>query len=202
MRLHSGTCSLEESNSEVASPSEFWVAVYVRSHYEQSVSLILRNKGFNEFLPTTSETSSHGPGRPARLKPLFPGYLFCRFARDCAGGRIVTTPGVLRILGTGCAPSPVPDTEIANLRMLVNSGMDFRPLTAFTVGQHVQVVRGPLAGITGTLLRVKGDNKLVVSVTLLQRSVAVRLEPTDVIQHMFAPRKLPSVCAVNFHARA
>jgi len=108
-------------------------------------------------------------------QPLFPGYLFCRF--DFQNRRpIVTTPGVLHVVGFGKTASPVADEEIQALQLALSSDMPKQPWPYLEIGQRVQVIYGNLTGLEGILVNVKGNHRVVLSVTLLQRSVAMEVE--------------------------
>jgi transcription antitermination factor NusG len=106
--------------------------------------------------------------------PLFPGYLFCRFdVRDRLP--ILTTPGVISIVGAGKTPVPVDDEEIEAIRAILRSGLAAQPWPFLRVGSKVYVEGGPLAGVEGIIANTDKVYRLVVSVSLLQRSVAVEI---------------------------
>jgi len=106
--------------------------------------------------------------------PLFPGYVFCRFELD-KRQPIVTIPGVLHVVGFGRTPQPVDETEMASLMAVVDSHRDVQPWPHQFVGERVRLTDGPLAGVEGTLTAVKGNNRIIVTISLLQRSVSVEL---------------------------
>jgi transcription antitermination factor NusG len=112
--------------------------------------------------------------------PLFPSYVFCRLD---LGVRlpVLTTPGVLGIVGNGRIPMAVDDQEIAALQRMVHSGLDSEPWPFLEIGQRVRIDSGPLAGCEGILLEFKGKRRLVLSVTLLRRSVAVEVDRPSVL---------------------
>jgi transcription antitermination factor NusG len=107
--------------------------------------------------------------------PLFPGYLFCRFDFN-QRLPILTTPGVINVVRLGSQPQPVPQHEIAALETVVRSGMLLRPWPFLKAGQRVVIQEGPLRNVEGLLSEIKGHNQLIVSISLLQRSVAVNIE--------------------------
>jgi transcription antitermination factor NusG len=138
-------------------------------------STILRGKGYREFLPLYS-TKRRWSDRVKQLElPLFPGYLFCQFD---ANNRlpILTTPGVIAIIGIGKTPVAVPYEELAAVQTVVRSGLNAMPWPCLTVGSRVSIERGPLSGLEGIALDVDKKYRLVVSVALLQRSVAVEID--------------------------
>jgi transcription antitermination factor NusG len=112
-------------------------------------------------------------------RPLFENYVFCRITPDAAGP-IVTTPGVIRIVGATGQAIPVDDGEIEALSRVMTSGLRVEPWTYLHVGRRVRVESGPLAGVEGILCQVLRSERLVVSVTLLQRAVNVELDSSAV----------------------
>jgi transcription antitermination factor NusG len=154
---------------------EAWYAVYVRSHAERSVVRHLAEKGYEPFLPMYVERRRWADRTRDIEAPLFPGYVFCRVT-SAANGLIMTTPGVVRIVGAGSVPVPIDDEEIEALRRIAASGATTEPWPFLHVGDRVEIESGPLAGVQGVLVRVANGNRLVVSVTLLQRSVSVEID--------------------------
>jgi transcription antitermination factor NusG len=107
--------------------------------------------------------------------PLFPGYLFCRFdPQDRLP--ILKTPGLISIVGIGKTPVPVDEVEITALRRLVNFGLPSKPWPYLQIGQRVKINYGVLSGLEGILIGSKGHHRIVLSVTLLQRSVATEID--------------------------
>jgi transcription antitermination factor NusG len=158
------------TNSNVA-----WYALQVRSRKENYVASQIQGKGLECLLPTYKSIRQWSDRKKELEQPLFPGYLFCRF--DFQDRRpLITIPGVLQILGNGRVAIPVADEEIAALRMAVSSEMPKQPWPYLEVGQRVRVNYGTLAGLEGILVNVKGNHRVVLSVTLLQRSVALEVE--------------------------
>ena len=152
-----------------------WLAVQTRSRYENFAASHLRGIGYQVFLPTY-KCRRHWSDRVKESDlPLFPGYLFCRF-NPSNRLPILTTPGVIQVVGIGKKPVPVDDSEITAIQTLVRSGLPGRPWAFSHVGQRVRVERGPLTGVEGILTGFRGRQRLVLSVTLLQRSVAVEVD--------------------------
>ncbi len=152
-----------------------WFAIQVRTSAEKIATNLLQYKGFECFLPL-SKSRRRWSDRIKELEvALFPGYLFCRFD---PGNRlpILKTPGVIQIVGIGKIPAPVDDCEIAALQRVGKSGVPARPWPFLQVGRVARIEYGPLRGLTGIVVNVKSESKLILSVTLLQRSVAVEVE--------------------------
>jgi len=171
--------------SRDASPDRAqWFALWVRSHFEQLVQDQLSAGGFRTFLPTMKTWSRRGGKRHLLPVPMFPGYLFVHHAMDKHGYvQILQARGVVRILGERWDRLvPVDDAEIVALQRLVTTDVHVLPHPYLRKGHRVRIVDGPLNGVEGVLLQVKpGKGLLVVSVDLLQRSVAVEVDCTRVV---------------------
>jgi transcription antitermination factor NusG len=168
----------QEDAMSIAQPkqdSELWYAIRVRSRSELLVSTLLRDKGYQEFLPLY-KASHRWSDRVKQVDlPLFPGYLFCHLdAKQRLP--ILTTPGVISFVGAGKTPIPVSDDEVAAIRTIVRSGLAALPWPSLAAGQRILIERGPLAGLEGVALDINKKFRLVVSVPLLQRSVTVEIE--------------------------
>jgi transcription antitermination factor NusG len=152
-----------------------WFALQVRSRYENIVTAHLDGKDYEWFLPLYKSRRRWSDRFKELERPLFPGYLFCRL-NPLNRLPILTIPGVVLIVGTSKTPIPVDEAEIAAIQAAVKSGLPTQPLRFLQIGQRVRIDYGPLCGLEGILLDFKGRNYLVLSVTILQRSVAVQVE--------------------------
>jgi transcription antitermination factor NusG len=108
--------------------------------------------------------------------PLFPGYIFCRLNLQYRLP-VLTTPGVIQIVGHNRQPVPVDESEIKGIQAMVTSGFPSEPWPYLKVGDRVRIECGPLEGLEGILVEVRGAHRFVLSVTLLQRSVAAEIDP-------------------------
>jgi transcription antitermination factor NusG len=151
-----------------------WFALVVRTRWERSAAFALARRGSESLLPVFKQRRRWSDRWKELELPLFPGYLFCRFDPENRLP-VLTTPGVLSIVGRGKVPIPIKPEEIAAIQLLVQSGLPARPWPFLEAGQAVQVNRGPLRGLKGIVLQLKSETKLVLSVTLLKRSVAVEM---------------------------
>jgi len=154
-----------------------WFAVQTRSRYENLVATLLRGKGYELFLPIYKSRRRWSDRIKELELPLFPGYLFCRF-NPLDRFPILVTPGVMQVVGAGKNPIPVDDSEIAALETAIRSGLPRQPWPFLQIGQKVKIECKPLCGLEGILVEFKGRHRLVLSVTLLQRSVAVEVDDT------------------------
>jgi transcription antitermination factor NusG len=152
-----------------------WFALHVRTRQEAGVAAHLQGMGYEQFLPS-QKTSSRWSDRMKESEiPLFPGYLFCRFDPQNRLP-ILKTPGVIQVVGYSRQPIPVEESEIEALQALVASGLPNQPWEYLEVGERVRIEAGPLRGRTGVLVEFKGTHRLILSVALLQRSVAVEID--------------------------
>jgi transcription antitermination factor NusG len=152
-----------------------WYAVRVRSNYERTVSTVLDHKGVEQFLPTYRSRRVWSDRVKTIELPLFPGYVFCRIPLE-ERNRVITTDGVVGFVGAGRQPIPVSEAEIDAIRTIVQSQAPAEPWPFLKIGQTVRINRGSLSGIEGILIKVKSSWRLVVSVMLLERSVAVEID--------------------------
>ncbi len=156
-----------------------WFAVWTRSRAEKAVHEQLERKGIEVFLPTVPRWS-HWKDRRKRIEwPLFPGYCFARF--DPADSlRILTCSGVATIVSFDGKPAPVPDAEVEAVRRLVTSDLQYDPCPLIREGSRVEVIYGPLKGVTGLLVKKDKHARLVLSVELIGRAVATTVDAADV----------------------
>jgi transcription antitermination factor NusG len=152
-----------------------WFALRVKSNFERTTALHLTQRGYEDFLPTYRARSRWSDRLKESEKLLFPGYVFCRF-NPLNRLPIVTTPGVLHVVGLGREPVPIDEGEIESIRATIRSGVPVQPWPFLQVGERVVIDRGPLEGIEGLVVQLKGAFRLVVSIGLLQRSVAAEIE--------------------------
>ena len=152
-----------------------WYALCVKSNRERLVSETAKEKGYEEFLPIYRSRRRWSDRYKDIDLPLFPGYVFCRF--DIANRLpLLSIPGVAYIVGVGKTPVPLADQEIAAIRAVTQSGLSLQPWPFVDIGQAVLIEDGPLRGVVGVVINTKGAQHLIVSITLLQRSVAVDVD--------------------------
>jgi transcription antitermination factor NusG len=149
-----------------------WFALRVKPRTERVVADALAGKGYEQFLPLHKERKRWSDRVKVVETPLFAGYVFCRFDVQHRLP-ILTTPGVMHVVGIGKTPYPIDEDEVASLRVVVDSGLQVESWPYLHVGQRIQIVSGPLTGSSGILQSVKSRDRLVVSISLLQRSVSV-----------------------------
>src|ERR1039457_752354 len=152
-----------------------WYALRIQSRLGSLASTTLRGKGYQEFFPLYRSLRRWSDRTKELELPLFPGYLFCQF--DVSDRLpVLTTPGVIGIVGAGKIPVPVDLEEIEAIRAILRSGLAAQPWPSLRVGSKVYIERGPLTGLEGIITNTDKIYRLVVSVSLLQRSVAVEID--------------------------
>ena len=156
---------------------EAWFALQIRQTYDSAVPTLLTAKGY-EILAPVYRCRRRWSDRIKEIDaPLFPGYVFCRFdPASHSTGPVVTTPGVLKILGFGGKPQPLDERDIESVRLAAQYGLSPRPCQYISTGSRIRITRGPLSGIEGIFTRIKNKELLVISVSMLQRSISVEIE--------------------------
>jgi transcription antitermination factor NusG len=162
-------------SSEKLSGRLSWYALQVRSRRENLVAAHMSGQGIECFLPLYKSVRRWSDRLKELEQPLFPGYLFCRFDFQ-KRSPLLMTPGVIQIVGVGRTPMAVDDTELQAVRQAVLSGVPNQPWPYLEVGERVRVNYGSLSGLEGVLVNFKGSHRVVLSVTLLQRSVAMEID--------------------------
>ncbi len=152
-----------------------WFALQVRTRWESSTAVLLSGKGYQTLLPTFKARKRWNGKLREVSTPLFPGYVFCQFDAQ-KRLPILITPGVLSVVGRGRVPLPVDDTEMTAIQTIASSGFRAEPWPYLEVGQKIRIESDSLMGLEGILINFKGNHRLVVSVTLLRRSVALEID--------------------------
>jgi transcription termination/antitermination protein NusG len=152
-----------------------WYGIRTRSNHERVAALVLTGKGYEPYLPLYSHYRRRGGVLVESEHPLFPGYVFCRFDAKKRLPILMTT-GVISVLSFGKEPVPIPEEEIEAVRAVLRSGLPAEPCPYLREGQRVRVTHGSLDGVEGILVKKKSQFRMVVSVTMLQRSISVEID--------------------------
>ena len=171
-----------------------WYALFARHQHEKAVALALSNKNFEAYLPLYRSLRRWQDRDKQLLLPLFPGYLFIREGLD-RQLQILTTPGVLHIVGWGGRPAIVPQAQLDAVRRILASRLAVESHPYLNCGDRVRVKSGPLMGLEGILTRKKGVARLVISLGMLGRSAAVEIDILNV--ERAGPFLLPKLVAGN-----
>ena len=155
--------------------STCWFALQIRSRWEGTTARLLRGKGLETLLPTYTTTRKWSDRSKVVESPLFPGYIFCRF--DVHNRLpVLITPGVIAVVGRGKTPIAVDDVEIFSIQAAIGSGIRMEPWPYVEIGERVRIKDDVLDGMEGILTSFKGSHRVVISVTLLRRSVALDID--------------------------
>jgi len=157
-----------------------WYALRTKSRHEKLVRDRLVSQGIEPLLPIVKRLSQWKDRKKEVEVPLFSGYCFVRFAQQDKLP-VQTVSGVVEIVSSNGCPEPIPDVEIEALRTLMDSVLPYDPHPYLHEGMTVEVVRGPLQGVHGILLRKEKRHRLVIGVRLIQQAAAVEIDVRDVV---------------------
>lgn len=158
-----------------------WYAAYTSANHERKAAAEISRRGVESFLPLYRAVRRWSDRRVELEMPLFPGYVFVHLAlRERL--RVLQVPGVAKLVGFGGLPVALPDVQVEALRAGLDKQALAKPHSYLVVGRKVRVLHGPLTGAEGILVRKKGIYRVVLSLELIMRSVAVEVEATDVEQ--------------------
>jgi transcription termination/antitermination protein NusG len=164
--------TLEESN---------WYAVHTMARHEKRIAAQFEEKHVRTFLPLLREVRRWSDRRSTVEVPMFSCYAFVHITQTTQERlKVLRTPGVLSFVGTEKHGTPIPEEQIESLRTAVNRNISFVPHAFIAAGSRVIVRGGSLDGVQGILVRQGGNESLVLSVELLHRSVAIRVEGYDI----------------------
>ena len=162
-------------DDSTAVPELPWFAVRVRPRYEKQVAQSIETKNITTFLPLYAARRRWSDRTKEVHVPLFDGYVFCQLDPSVRLP-VLVTPGVLHFVGIGKTPVAVEPSEMEALRKVIQFGSVIRPWPFLQEGDRVRVDDGPLRNTEGILLRGGDEDEVVISVSLLQRSVSVKVD--------------------------
>ena len=163
----------------VRSAEPYWLAAYTRARHEKSVVRQLNEREIECFLPLYRSWRQWADRRKQVELALFPSYVFIHIdPRERL--RVLQLPGVVRLVSFNGTPAALPEREIEGLRNGLEQGVYAQPHPYLRSGSRVRVVRGPLSGASGILIRKKDKLRFVISIDVLMRSVAVELNTDDI----------------------
>ena len=158
-----------------------WYALHTRARHERVVEYRLREQGMEAFLPTVHETHRWSDRKKTVEVPLFSCYVFVRCALNSADRtRVYRVESVHGFVGTRGVGMPIPDEQIESVRTVLSQPAPCRTHPFLKVGQRVRVCGGAMDGVEGVFLSENGDQSLVISVDVIQRSLAIRIDGYDV----------------------
>jgi len=171
----------EWNNPAVAGETAQWYAIQTRPRHEKAAAAELEQKGIITFLPLVTQIHRWSDRRKKVDLPLFSCYTFVNIVPSPETRvSVLRTNGVLSFVGFHHQGAPIPETQIQDVRTLLASQVPFAAYPFLRVGQRVRIRGGCLDGVEGILVRQNGDQRLVVSVDMIQRSLAISIEGYDV----------------------
>ena len=162
-------------------PGFRWYALSTRSRQEKTVASMLESLRVQYFLPCSSEVRQWSERRQRVRVPLFQGYLFVHsnLARDRTL-EILRAPGAARFVGNNSGPLPIPDAQIDRIRQVINCGIECPVEPQHGEGDRVCIVRGPLSGIEGTLVRTSSTIRMLIAIEIIHQALAVNVSTRDI----------------------
>jgi transcription antitermination factor NusG len=157
-----------------------WYALTVRHQHERTAQAALGAKRFETLVPLYRAQSQWSDREKLLDLPLFSGYVFCRFPFD-ERVTVLNTPGVRGVVGFGGKAAAVDESEIGAIEQLARAGVRLSPWPYLKPGDRVRIERGPLRGMSGTLIQERDAFRLVINVELLQRSIAAEIAPDAIV---------------------
>ena len=155
-----------------------WYAAYIAPRHEKKVAEQLRDRSIETLLPLYETMRRWKNGRHKVQLPLFPGYVFVRIPL-AERLKVLKLPSVVRLVGFNGQPLPLSDGEVEAVQTCLSRGSKLAPHPFLAVGRRVRVIRGPLEGLEGIVVRKKSQYRFVISLELIQRSVSVEVEQDD-----------------------
>ena len=152
-----------------------WYAVYTNSRHEKVVAEHLRSKDIEVFLPTITVISSWKDRKIKLQTPAFPGYVFTKIYLG-ERGKVISVPGVVKILSFNGVPAPLNEAEIENIRLCQNRRVLMEPQPLFGLGTKVRVKSGALEGLEGFISHCKDERRLIVPLSLISQSIVVQVD--------------------------
>jgi transcription antitermination factor NusG len=162
------------SYQDVASLTAPWFVAKVRPNCEKKAAASLQARDVRVLIPEYERQTKRTPTKPAKI-PLFPGYVFYQLLNRSLIS-VLSAPGVIHILTSNGVPEPVDGSEMRSIFQLLASGVPVEPWKSYVRGQRVRIVSGSLEGTEGVVVRDNGKARLVISISILQRSVSAEIE--------------------------
>lgn len=168
-----------------------WYALYTRPRFEKKVDAELKVKGIESFLPLHSVIRFWSDRKKMLETPLFPSYIFV-YVNLKERYLSLRTQGVIRMVSFNGKPARIPDDQIEAVRRILQTGYDPQLCPYFSKGDKVEIISGPLKGLTGIILEFRGKNRFIISIDNIRQSIAIELNSSSLIRVSKKPQKLNS----------
>lgn len=172
---------LFELSRRTVPDGSLWFAVQTKPRHEKRVNAGLHEKGIHSFLPIHRERRRWSDRYQWVEVPMFSQYVFVKLPPTPQSRlRVLQTTGIVQFVGATGRGTPIPDEQIENLRAIVSHRIPSMPHEFLNIGERVRIHGGVLEGLEGTLSTIRNDKSLVVSVDLIQKSVAIQIDGFEV----------------------
>lgn len=156
-----------------------WFVLQVQVSRVFRVRSWLRERDIGEWLPTFQESVRWSDRWKDIERPLFPGYVFARLTDETDTTDVLALPGVIQLLPTSLSPIAIDEDELDQLRVVLASRLPAVPC-AYVAGSAVTIETGPLAGVSGVVVRTAGETHVIVGIEMLGRAVRVTVDAADI----------------------
>jgi transcription antitermination factor NusG len=194
-KMNSSDTNTLQSNRELANEATglmdsnhlAWYVASTRANHEKRVALELEEREVEHFLPVYNSVRRWKDRRVCLQLPLFPGYVFARFALSDRL-KVLKIPSVARLVGFNGSPTALPDEEMQALKSGLSGALHAEPYPYLRTGCRIRLKSGPFKGLEGILRKKKAGYRLVISMELIKRSVAVEVDAADIDGYLFRDR--------------
>lgn len=166
--------------SERTSDPMPWHALYTWARHEKKVALHFEERGITYFLPLYTALHKWNKKTAKVSLPLFPGYVFVQTSRE-ARHIPLAVPGVVHFVGPATSPAEIPAEEVECLRNLLKTQRKAQPHPYLAPGNRVRIASGPMSGVTGIIQRTSTGCRIIISVDMIMRSVAVEVDADSLV---------------------
>ncbi|MBN1349461.1 UpxY family transcription antiterminator [candidate division KSB1 bacterium] len=156
-----------------------WYALATRNRHEKKVAERLQQKGITHYLPLITAIRYWSDRKKKVTEPLFSCYAFVKIAlRERMS--VLQTDGAVKLVTFNNVPVPIPDYQIHSIRQAIETSQSIQRLDHWQIGQHVEVISGPLKGVRGILQKKKGRTKLAIAVDGINQAIEVEIGADEV----------------------
>ena len=158
-----------------------WYALYTRSRFEKKLLCELSSRQVEVFLPMHEILSRWKDRKKKVWFPLFPGYIFVNHIDTPENRhRVLNVPGAVHFVSVCGHPNPVPEEQIAAIRVFLETSLSIDPYPYIHVGTQVEVIAGPLTGVKGMLVEKRGKFRFILQVDLIKQAISVEVDASDI----------------------
>lgn len=157
-----------------------WYALTTRHRHEKKVNERLLQKGITSYLPLVTSIRYWSDRKKKLKEPLFSCYIFVKLALK-ERLSVLQTDGAVRLVSFNNVPVPIPESQIDSIRQVLMEMLPLQKADYWTIGQHVEVIYGPLKGAQGILQKIKGQSRLIIAIDGIRQAISVEID-ADVLR--------------------